>query len=274
LSYDYASLQSMASWSIDLLNNFLLQPVESGSVDTNYFLTLARYRQNDLRLIHSTGPGSIIQYTTELSLSSALPLAAIVLGSNIFPDSVMASDPQFFLGSQGTAAYCEFVCQTNTSTGLTYNASSLVTDLGPVPDDLTSASYVHNPDLNKSYLSYRSGSGFASYSWTWDEQSTGIAAADFQQLTGIKGRIDAVLTSGQLLSFEDNRCIVYGPAGNKLYDFPFGDLKFCYERWDPTDLKFKLYFSLAYWIYGREEKADQLYVEVYAIPTASLASLR
>ena len=268
-----------ASWSIDLANssattnNFLLQPVDSGAVDANYFLILTRYLQDDLRLILSTGTASVNQSTTEVPLTSRLPGAMNILGSNIYPDSTAGSDLQFFLGSQGTAAYCEYGCQTNTIDGVTYVSSGLVTDLGPVAVSLTDAFYAHdpNPARNRSYLSYRSGSSYVSYAWTWDHLAPGIAASGFQQLTGIDGRIDAVLTNGQLLSFADNSCTVYGPAGNKLYKFPLGSLKFCYERYDsgtPT-----LYFSLAYWQYGSEEKPDQLYVEVYAIPTANLASL-
>jgi hypothetical protein len=56
-----------------------------------------------------------------------------------------------------------------------------------------------------------------------------------------------------------------------------GGLKFCYERWDgtsPTTPENKVYFSLAYWLWGRDEKADQLYVELYAVPTAGLAGLK
>ena len=88
------------------------------------------------------------------------------------------------------------------------------------------------------------------------------------------GRIDAVLTNGQLLAFDDGVCTVYTPAGKKLYEFPLGGLKFCYEQWDPVDGRFELYFSLAYWLFGREEKSDQLYVKVYSIPTSSLSSLK
>jgi hypothetical protein len=92
------------------------------------------------------------------------------------------------------------------------------------------------------------------------------------ELAGIDQRVDAVLTSGQLLSFSDNSCTVYGPEGWRLYKFPMGALKFCYEGIDAGIPK--LYFSLAYWQYGRDEKADLLFVEVYAIPTANLRDLK
>jgi hypothetical protein len=266
-----------ASWSIDLANssattnNFLLQPVDSGAVDANYFLILTRYLQDDLRLILSTGTASVNQSTTELPLGSNLPGATNVLGSNIFPDSTSGSDLQFFLAGQGSSYYFEYGAQTDTADGFTYNSSGLATDLGPVPDGLTNAFYVHDPVLDRSYLSYWSGSSYVTYAWAWDHEATAIAASGFQQLTGVKGRIEAVLSNGQILAIDEGVCKVYGPVGNKLYKFPLGSLKFCYERYDsgtPT-----LYFSLAYWQYGSEEKPDQLHVEVYAIPTANLANL-
>jgi hypothetical protein len=273
---DY-SMGLEASWSIDLANssettnNFLLQPLDSGAVDTNYFLILIRYQQDDLRLIHSSGTASVSQYTTELPLLTNLPSAMNVLGSSISADSTSGSDLQFFLASQGTTYYAEYGAQTDTADGFTLISSSLPTDLGPVPDGLTSAFYAHDPVLDRSYLSRWSGSSYSTYAWNWDHEATGIAANGFQQLTGIKGPVNAVLTSGQLLSFADNSCTVYGPAGWKQYKFPMGGLKFCYESIDagvPT-----LYFSLAYWQYGKDEEADELYVEVYAIRTANLKNL-
>jgi hypothetical protein len=268
-----------SSWSIDLdnasdtANNYLLQPIES-SIAGNYFLSLTRYLQNDLRVLYSTGPSFVGQYTTELPLASALPLAVIVAGASIFPDNTTGSDPQYFLGSGGPGEYYEFACHTSSS-GFVFNSNSPSTGLDEIPDDLTNAFYYHNPDLDKSYLSYWSyfARDYISYSWTWDTDNYSIPPSEFQQLAVILGRIDAVLTNGQLLSFDDRECTVYSPSGSRLLQFPMGSLKFCYEQWDPADLQFKLYFSLAYWLYGQEEKSDKLYVEVYAIPTAGLSKL-
>jgi hypothetical protein len=255
-------------------NNYLLQPIESNYPGT-YYLSLTRYAPayNNVTLISATGPSTVAQGTAT-SLSTKLLGLTYALGANIFADSTGGSDAQFFLGSLGVGAYYEFSCQTNTTDGLTYNAVGLATSLGSVPDDLSNAFYAHDPILNKSYLSYPSGSSYVSYSWIWDENATAIEASDFRQLTGVKGRIEAVLNNGQFLAFDDNTCRVYSDAGAKVCDFPLGGLKFCYERWDPVDPQFKLYFSLAYWLWGRDEKSDQLYVEVYAIPTDSLATLR
>jgi hypothetical protein len=275
---DYsAGLES--SWSIDLDNdsdttfNFLLEAIES-SMAGYYFLSLTRNLPNDLRTISSMSPASVDQYTTEMALSSVLA-GVDVVGASIFPDTVTGSDPQYFLGySSGVMAYYEFAGQTSIS-GFTSGVTGLSTTLGGlVPTGLSNAFYCHDPLHDKSYLSYPFGSGYLSYSWDWDTDNTGIAASNFKRLSGVSGRIGAVLSSGQLLSFENGRCTVYSEAGAKLYDFPLGSLKFCYEQWDPADSRFELYFSLAYWLWGREEKSDQLYVEVYSIPTTSLSSLK
>ena len=86
-------------------------------MDSNYFLLLTRYAQDDLRLVFSTGPALVNQYTTELPLLSNLPAAMNVLGSSIFPDGTPGSDFQFFLAGQGTNYYLEYGAQTNTADG-------------------------------------------------------------------------------------------------------------------------------------------------------------
>ena len=102
---------------------------------------------------------------------------------------------------------------------------------------------------------------------------TAVPAPTPGLLSGVKGRIDAVLTTGKLLSFENGACTVYSAAGKKLYRFPLGGLRFCYERWDSAALEFKLYFSLAYWKFADKDGQDELFLEVYALPTADLADL-
>jgi len=277
---DYsAGLES--SWSIDLDNgsdttfNFLLEAIES-SMAGYYFLSLTRNLPNDLRTISSMSPASVSQYSTAISLSSAPLVAGMdAVGASVFPDSTTGTDPLYFLGyGGGASSYYECAGQTSIS-----GFASIVTGPGTilgglVPLGLSSAFYFHDPLHDKSYLSYPSGSGYVSCSWTWDTDNAATAASGFQRLSGIDGPIDAVLSTGQLLSFENGRCTVYSEAGAKLYDFPLGSLKFCYERWDPVDGRFELFFSLAYWLWGRDEKSDQLYVEVYSIPTTSLSSLK
>jgi hypothetical protein len=255
-------------------NNYLLQPIESNYPGT-YYLSLTRYAPayNNVTLISATGPSTVKEGTIRTLTDLGL---IYTLGANVFSDTTADSDPQFFLGSLGTASYQEYPCQTSSSSGFDFTPgdASATSSLGLVPDDVKNGFYAHNSNNHLSYLSLPSGSSYVSYSWMWDESSAGTIPSGFQQLVGVKGRIEAVLNNGQFLAFDDNTCRVYSDAGAKVCDFPLGGLKFCYERWDPVDPQFKLYFSLAYWLWGRDEKSDQLYVEVYAIPTDSLATLR
>jgi hypothetical protein len=277
---DYsAGLES--SWSIDLDNdsdttfNYLLEAIES-SMAGYYFLSLTRNLPNDLRTIAAMSPASVNQYSAVISLSSAPLVAGMdTVGASVFPDSTTGSDPLYFLGyGGGTSSYYECAGRTDIS-GFASIVNGPGTILGGlVPMGLSSAFYCHDALHDKSYLSYPAGSGHISCSWTWDADNAATAASGFQLLSGIGGRIGAVLTNGRLLSFENGRCTVYSDVGKKLYDFPLGSLKFCYERWNPVDGRFELYFSLAYWVWGRDEKSDQLYVEVYAIPTDKLSSLK
>ena len=86
-------------------------------------------------------------------------------------------------------------------------------------------------------------------------------------------RIDAVLSSQELLSFENGACTVYDRNGNELYSFPLGGLHFCYEKWTAPPGEYRLYFSLPTWIYGYEGSGDQLILSVYSLPTKSLRAL-
>ncbi len=283
------------SWAIGLenasgtSNNYLLQPTRSASGALNlvrYFPSTG-YLSNELIQIHATDP-LIVSPGTSQPLSGLLgaayppPPTMIAAGTSIYPMADPSTfDMQYFLAyGLETGTYVEFKSQTNESSGVV-SPTVMYSDftLSPLPPDLRNVFYGRADSIGLSYLSYWSASEGKYKSYSWSLPTLGPPPVDppnLKLLSGVKGRIDAVLTSGQLLSFEDNGCTVYDSAGNKLFDFPLGGLKFCYERWDPSSVppQFKLYFSLAYWLYGRDEKADQLYVEVYAIPTANLSSLR
>jgi hypothetical protein len=255
-------------------NNFFLQPIES-TAGTHY-LSIVRYRfaVEDLVLVQATDPYSIgLFFSTSLSSQLAgygtAPVTAA--GTNIYPDSD-ADDLQYFLVKGSTGLYSEVACNTSEST-----AASIIGSLGPIgfdldtlPEGLEGAFYAHDPGSDASYLSYWSDDDRRYRSYTWTASS---APAGLQELPDIEDRVDAVLTSGELLSFADGACTVYSSAGARLYRFPLGGLRFCYERYDPLGAEFKLYFSLAYWVFEKDDSEGRLFVEVYAIPTANLADL-
>jgi hypothetical protein len=180
-------------------------------------------------------------------------------------------DKQYFLGCASTGDYFEVESITNAASGtavagLSALNSPIAISLSPLPSGLHNAFYCHASNTGRSYLSYWTGAKYRTYSWYSASAPSGVT-----ELTGLDTRVEAVLSSGQLLGFADNSCTVYDAEGRKLYKFPMGGLKFCYESIAAGTAT--LYFSLAYWQFGRDEKADELYVEVYAIPTANLRDL-
>jgi len=287
LSAAFANATLGSSWSIDLqnsngnTNNYLLQPIKSA---TSFHLSLLRYTpsdayaSNDLRVIQATDPYTAFTVPSTTVLSTLLdPFGTspvICAGSGTYATNNAVYDLQYFLGySLGAGSFFEVEAHTDAANGvvglseISPPADFLLSP--PLPSDLRNLFYGHELTSDTSYLSYPTGSGYRSFSWDSSSAPIGLT-----ELTGIDGRIGAVLTNGQLLSFADGICTVHSYDGKKLFDFPLGALRFCYEQWDPVDLRYELYFSLAYWLWGRDEKSDQLYVEVYSIPTTSLASLK
>jgi hypothetical protein len=140
--------------------------------------------------------------------------------------------------------------------------------LASLPSLGSGAFYYHRPVApNTSYLSWYDSSTGTYKNYAWDD---GLAV---RELTGMHRRIDALLTSGELLSFTYGVCSVYDGNGTRKYGFPMGSLHFCFEKYDIAAGTYRLYFSLAYWIYGYHDSNDNLYINVYSIPTASLESL-
>jgi hypothetical protein len=265
-------------------NNFLLQPIRSASgasLNLVRYLPSSGYLDNDLVLIRANDPSMVsLMSTLRLAIDCFGNPNLVAAGSSIYPmDSAATGDLQYFLGyATDVGSYIEIECPTSDGLGLELPALGTISSdftLSPLPPDLRNVFYGHAKSTGLSYLSYwSSASGrYLTYSWTPTTYS-GMDPSDLKLLSGVKGRIDAVLSNGQLLSFDGGACTVYGPAGLKLFAFPLGGLKFCYERYTgSTPDTATLYFSLAYWLYGRDEKPDQLYVEVYAIPTANLRDL-
>jgi hypothetical protein len=294
----YSSYGSLnASWAISLenasetANNYLLQPIKSSSgfdLSLVRYLPSSGYLENDLIVLSFTDPYTFDSppATPALRLAdffgSTYPPTVIAAGSSVFPmgslSMTYAYDLQYFLCyavESGTYVEVEYLTSESSGAEPSVWASSDFT-LSVLPADLRNAFYGHEMNTGQSYLSYWSAADRRYKSYSWTSTTLGppaIDPPDLKLLSGIDERIDAVLTNGQLLSFADNSCTVYSSTGKKLYKFPLGSLKFCFERWDAVDTRSELYFTLTYWQYGREEKPDQLFIEVYAIPTASLGGL-
>jgi len=110
-----------------------------------------------------------------------------------------------------------------------------------------------------SYASFSSGG-----SWICEQWPTGSTTATV--MPGVTHRIDALLTTGDLLSTEGGVLRLYDPNGSLVLSVSLGGLQYCYEAYvGPTPyVFFSLPISLSHgdWDF-----------RVYAIPTSSMRGL-
>jgi hypothetical protein len=117
--------------------------------------------------------------------------------------------------------------------------------------------YYMNQAQATAYTSY-----FISGAWSCNQ----ITSTSVMPLSGVSNRIDAVLTSGQLLSTQDGTLRLYDASGNQLFSKPLNGLQYCYEAYMGSTpyLFFSLPLSLQHgeWVFN-----------VYAIATSSIGDL-
>jgi hypothetical protein len=110
------------------------------------------------------------------------------------------------------------------------------------------------------------GVGYTSYisagNWLCDRMSGGVT----QTLSGVSNRIDAVLTSGDLLSTQGGTLRLYDANGSQLFSKPLNGLQYCYEAYVGSTpyVFFTLPMSL---------QNNQWVFNVYAIATSSMGDL-
>ena len=197
-----------------------------------------------------------------------------VVGVHLYPGIDPSPDRFSFFGVLSTAGHfgeleADADASATTTGGIGTISSPTRQDIAlpSVPAPASGAFYFHRPAAsNPSYMSKYEASTGAYRNFTWDD--TLVA----RELEGMNRRIDALLSSGELLSLDRGVCIVYDAGGNRKFSFPMGSLHFCFERYDSGGAA-RLYFSLLYWIYGYHSGNDQLYINVYSLPTANLATL-
>jgi len=129
-----------------------------------------------------------------------------------------------------------------------------------IPGSPAQGFYFRNPSGLR-FLSVWNGSKFVNYRW-----DDGLSAASLP----FDGRIEALLSTDELLVVDEDAAIVYSPAGQREYFFPLGSLRFAYETYrDGTPT---LLFSLVYWNQAAGSD-DEFYINVYSLPTARLSTL-
>ncbi|PKL24189.1 MAG: hypothetical protein CVV47_10590 [Spirochaetae bacterium HGW-Spirochaetae-3] len=88
------------------------------------------------------------------------------------------------------------------------------------------------------------------------------------------GPLIGALSDGRLLAEKDGIVSVLGLDLNRLFSFPAGRLRFVHERYDATALLMKAVFTRSVFVRTSNHDDDgELLVEIYEIPTASLADL-
>ena len=195
-----------------------------------------------------------------------------IIGSSIWPRPYTDNydDQVFFCRFEGSGRYAEVRYDTDPGSGL-IAPIILSEDIEfTFPDDFENAFYYHNGDTNISFLSYYSNTQRKYKNYSWE-----TVLPLLKPLVDMDRRIDAVLTTGQLLSFENNRCYVYNDQGKEQFDFLLGGLHFCYEieldlYGAPVSyLVFTLPARLDLWA-----EEDELYFKVYLLPTDLLDELK
>jgi hypothetical protein len=119
--------------------------------------------------------------------------------------------------------------------------------------------YYYSPVNNTSYASYYS-SGWQCLQWA----DVSIPAPSL--LPGVTRRVDAVLSTGDLLSTQGGTLSLYDSSGAQLYSIPLNGFQYCYEAYVGSTPY--VFFSLAIYL-GNNDWA----FNVYSIPTSSMRSL-
>lgn len=201
---------------------------------------------------------------------------ADVIGFGIYPTpSAIAFDTTYWLIRMRSTGMLREVAMNldgvNLSTKNDTKAGSLEFDIPDLALE-TRCNYFFDPDpvrgpsldQMKSYVSwYDAATGWKCVSWK------GLATVESAILPGITRRIDALLTTGRLLSTQDGIGRLYDSNGNEIAAFPLGGLRFVGERYvNGVPL---VLFSLSRIV--SEDYSRSLYVDLYSITAADMEGL-
>jgi len=198
-----------------------------------------------------TGPLTLFNSTN----SDLVFFAAKVLGVQMVPQPGIPDLFNFLLWD-GSSSWAEGSAAANVA-GSVFTAGP-VTGYPLLSIPVRRALYYRNPLGTLSYASY-----FLGGKWICDQWSPTTPPV---ALAGVSNRIDALLSSGDLLSTEGGILRLYDPNGTQVESVALGGLQFCYEAYVGSTPY--VFFSLALNL-GH----DNLMFRVYAVPTSSMRSL-
>jgi hypothetical protein len=142
--------------------------------------------------------------------------------------------------------------------GVTDFTGGYSSSLATLLSGLNRCLYYHDAAAGVSYASF-----YAAGAWQcWRWQSGG---ANLQKVMGITCRIDALLTTGELLSTQDGVGRLFDPQGNLISTFPFGALRYSMEAYVNGTATVFLSRSVV--------TGGTLSLELYSIPSSKLKSL-
>ncbi len=131
-----------------------------------------------------------------------------------------------------------------------------------LPPALPRLLYFYDPVSTYAFAQWNTGAGWTCMKWT--EFPAGFLM--YQPLPGITHRLDAMLTTGELLSTEDDTARIYDQSGALRAQFSLYGLRYVDEIYDGSGVA-QVVFSQAFW------QAGKLHFNIYSIATTRLKSL-
>jgi len=194
-----------------------------------------------------------------------------IVGSSIYPfdDWPPATDVHYFLCKiDGSATYDEIEAPTDLVSGINYGAAAPIPARInmplTLPSDLENAFYYHHRGSGLSYVSTYSAVERKYKNYYWHDSGL------IKPMVKMERRIDALLSNGDLLSFENNRCYIHNSEGEQVSSFVLGGLHFAFEMFLFSE--YAVFFTVPLW--SQEWDREELYFRVYALPTNKLRELR
>jgi len=138
------------------------------------------------------------------------------------------------------------------------------------PFSLTNAMYHYDPTSGRHYLSVWDSAEDRYKTYVWDSAS---AASGTKYELPLSGRVERVLSTGELYSISSNGASVYSASGEFRYRIALGELRLITEYWDASEARYRLAFTLLSQDFVGNDGGEQLYARVYSIPTNELDKL-
>jgi len=196
------------------------------------------------------------------SLLAPIMSAPVVIGAQYVPSNTIGGDSMYLLVRDNSGGYIHEVGLVTVNiagfSGVTDTYGAYPLSFSLMFAGLNRVQYYHDAGTGVSYASFYAAGAWQC--WRWEAYGVNL-----RQIAGITCRIDALLTTGELLSTQDGVGRLFDPQGNLLTSFPFGALRFSMEAY--VDGTATVFFSRSVVTDG------SLSVDLYSTPTSRLRSL-